>query len=146
MGKVRGLSGILRNMNTYSKQLRSDLTLEVFKATTNIEGKAKSRVPVDTGKLKQSIYHKMNYSKAVGEVGATEDYAPYIEFGTGGNVVVPNGFSDLASQFKGKGKRKINRSPKPFLIPAFLEETQNLKEETKRVVKKYSGLKSIKRL
>ena len=139
MAKVRGLSGILRNMQIYSKQLRSDLTLEVFKATTSIEGKAKNRVPVDTGKLKQSIYHKMDYQKSIGKVGATEDYAPYIEFGTGGNVAIPNGFSELAGQFKGKGKRKINRSPKPFLIPAFLEETQNLKEEIKRVVKKYSG-------
>ena len=139
MAKVRGLSGILRNMQIYSKQLRSDLTLEVFKAATNIEGKAKGRAPVDTGKLKQSIYHKMDYQKAVGQVGATEDYAPYIEFGTGGNVAIPNGFDELAGQFKGKGKRKINRNPKPFLIPAFLEETQNLKEETKRVIKKYSG-------
>ncbi len=139
MGRVRGLGGILRNMRIYSNQLKTDLTLGVFTATTNIEGKAKNRVPVDTGKLKQSIYHKMNYQKAIGEVGATEDYAPYIEFGTGGNVAVPNGFNELAGKFKGKGKRKINRTPKPFLIPAFLEETQNLREETKRIVKKYSG-------
>jgi len=139
MAKGRGLNNILRNMQIYSKRLKTDLTLEVFKTTTNIENKAKNRVPVDTGKLKQSVYHKMDYQKGVGQVGATEDYAPYIEFGTGGNVAVPNGFNELASQFKGKGKRKINRSAKPFLIPAFLEETQNLKEETKRIVSKYSG-------
>lgn len=146
MAKVRGLSGILRNMQIYSKKLRSDLTLAVFTATTNIEGKAKNRVVVDTGKLKQSIYHKMDYQKAIGQIGATEDYAPYIEFGTGGNVAIPNGFNDFASEFKGKGKRKINRKAQPFLIPAFLEETQDLRRETEQIVKKYSGLKSVKRL
>ena len=146
MGRTRGLNTISRNMQIYSQKLKSDLTLAVFTATTNAEGKAKNRVPVDTGKLKQSIYHKMDYSKAIGEVGATEDYAPYIEFGTGGNVAIPNGFDELAGKFKGKGKRKINRKPQPFLIPAFLEETQNLKNETEQIVKKYSGLKSVKRL
>lgn len=146
MAKVRGLSGILKNMEIYSKKLRSDLTLAVFTATTNAEGKAKNRVSVDTGKLKQSIYHKMDYSKSIGQVGATEDYAPYIEFGTGGNVAIPNGFDELAGKFKGKGKRKINRKAQPFLIPAFLEETQNLKQETQKIVEKYSGLKSVRRL
>lgn len=139
MGRTRGLSTISRNMQIYSQKLKSDLTLAVFTATTNAEGKAKNRVPVDTGKLKQSIYHKMDYSKAIGEVGATEDYAPYIEFGTGGNVAIPNGFDELAGKFKGSGKRKINRKAQPFLIPAFLEETQNLKTETKRIIEKYSG-------
>lgn len=139
MGRTRGLNTISRNMQIYSQKLKSDLTLAVFTATTNAEGKAKNRVPVDTGKLKQSIYHKMDYSKAIGEVGAIEDYAPYIEFGTGGNVAIPNGFDELAGKFKGKGKRKINRKAQPFLIPAFLEETQNLKTETKRIIEKYSG-------
>jgi HK97 gp10 family phage protein len=139
MARVRGLNTILRNMQIYSQKLKSDLTLAVFTATTNAEGKAKSRVAVDTGKLKQSIYHKMDYSKATGQVGATEDYAPYIEFGTGGNVAIPNGFDELAGQFKGQGKRKINRKAQPFLIPAFLEESQELKSETKRIVQKYSG-------
>lgn len=141
-----GLPTILRNLRIYSRQLRQDLVFEVAKATTNIESKAKSKVVVDTGKLKQSIYHKMNYQKGIGEVGATEFYAPFIEFGTGGNVEVSDGFNDLAIQFKGQGIRTINRAAKPFLIPAFLEESENLKKETENVVSKYSGLKSIKRL
>lgn len=146
MARNNGLPTILRNLQIYSQKLKQDLVFEVAKATTNIESKAKSKVAVDTGKLKQSIYHKMDYQKGLGEVGATEDYAPYIEFGTGGNVEIPNGFSDLAIQFKGKGIRTINRVAQPFLIPSFLEESENLKKETEKVVSKYSGLKSIKRL
>jgi HK97 gp10 family phage protein len=139
MSNTRGLAGILRNMNAYSRELKRDLTLEVFRATTKIEGTAKSKVVVDTGKLKQSIYHRMDYAKATGQVGATEFYAPFIEFGTGGNVSIPNGFADFASEFKGAGVRTINRSAQPFLIPAFLEETQKLKEEIKKTVTRYSG-------
>jgi HK97 gp10 family phage protein len=139
MANTRGLAGILRNINAYSRELKRDLTLDVFRATTNIEGTAKSKVVVDTGKLKQSIYHRMDYAKATGQVGATEFYAPFIEFGTGGNVEIPNGFADFASEFKGAGVRTINRSAQPFLIPAFLEETQKLKEEIKKTVTRYSG-------
>ena len=134
-----GLPSILRNLRIYSRQLRQDLVFEVAKATTNIESKAKSKVVVDTGKLKQSIYHKMDYQKGLGEVGATEFYAPYIEFGTGGNVAIPNGFDSLASEFKGQGIKIINRAAKPFLIPAFLEESENLKRETENIVSKYSA-------
>lgn len=139
MARNNGLSSILNNLQRYGKALRQDLVFEVAKATTNIESKAKSKVVVDTGKLKQSIYHKMDYQKGLGEVGATEFYAPYIEFGTGGNVEIPNGFSDLAIQFKGKGIRTINRVAQPFLIPSFLEESENLKKGTQKIITKYSG-------
>lgn len=146
MARNNGLPTILRNFQIYSKRLKEDLVFEVAQATTSIENKAKTNVVVDTGKLKQSIYHKMDYQKGLGEVGATEDYAPYIEFGTGGKVDVPNGYSDFAIQFKGKGKKQINRGAKPFLIPAFLEGKDKLKQATENTVSKYSGLKSIKRL
>lgn len=139
MGKVKGLSEILKNIKIYSESLRKELVQNVFVATTNVEKKAKQRVPVDTGKLKQSIYHKMDFQRATAQNGATEDYAPYIEFGTGGKVNVPNGFSDLAGKFKGKGNRTINRGPQPFLVPAFLEEKQNLIDSTRKTVRKYSG-------
>lgn len=139
MANTRGLAGILRNMNAYSKELKRELTYITFRAATNIEGTAKKNVVVDTGKLKGSIYQTPDFSKAIFKVGATEDYAPYIEFGTGGGVEIPNGFTDFASEFKGAGVRTINRSAQPFLIPAFLEETQKLKEEIKKTVTRYSG-------
>jgi len=139
MSNTRGLAGILRNINAYSKELKRELTYVTFRAATNIEGTAKSKVVVDTGKLKGSIYQTPDFNKAIFKVGATEDYAPYIEFGTGGNVSIPNGFADFASEFKGAGVRIINRSAQPFLIPAFLEETQKLKEEIKKTVTRYSG-------
>jgi phage gpG-like protein len=144
MSKIKGISGVLKNFKIYSKALRSDLTLEVFKSVTKIELKAKQVVPVDLGKLKQSIYHKMNYQKSIGEVGATEFYAPFIEFGTGTNVQIPSGYEDFAMTFYVNGKGTLR--PRPFLIPSFLEGKKELTDNTQKIVEKYSGLKSIKRL
>ena len=77
------------------------------------------------GKLKQSIYHKMDYIKATAQLGATEMYAPYVEFGTGTKVSIPKGFEEMAMKFYVNGKGTM--SAHPFLIPAFLEESQNFK-------------------
>jgi len=146
MSRVTGLGTILRNFRIYSERLKNDLIFEVDKTTKDIEVKAKNRVPVNTGKLKQSIFSRMDFSKGIGTVGATEKYAPYIEFGTGGRVNIPNGYSGFANQFRGRGKRNVNMRPRPYLIPSFLEETANLKVNTQKVLSKYSGLKSIRRL
>ena len=132
-----GLASILRNLGQRGQELKRDLSFEVLSSATKIELDAKTRVPVDLGKLKQSIYHKMNYAKIVAEVGATEFYAPYVEFGTGGKVEIPNGFADLARTFYVNGKG--NMAAQPFLIPAFLDESQKLKDRIEQIVKRYSG-------
>ena len=62
------------------------------------------------------------------------DYAPFMEFGTGGLVDIPSGFEELATQFKGSGKRKINLKPQPFLIPAFLDEKPNYISQCEKIV------------
>ena len=41
-------------------------------------------------------------TKFIYSIGTNVKYAPYIEFGTGGKVNIPAGFSSYASQFKGK--------------------------------------------
>jgi hypothetical protein len=53
------------------------------------------------------------------EISFSEDYAPFVEFGTGGMVVVPSGWEDFAIKFKGKGIRTVNAPARPYLIPSF---------------------------
>lgn len=84
-----------------------------------MQGEAVDNAPVDTGKLRQSITFDLVPSGLGGSLSANVDYWAYVEFGTGGLVSVPEGFEDLASGFKGKGKRTINLAPQPFLIPAY---------------------------
>lgn len=141
--KIKGLGTVLRNMKIYSKKLKEDLTLETARSVSEIERQAKLKVIRDYA-LRQSIYSKMDYTKVVGEVGATLFYAPYVEFGTGLKVKVPQGYESFAMQFYVNGKGKTG--PSPYLIPSFLEEMKNYKKNIQGLLDKYSGLKSIKRL
>jgi len=141
--KVTGLNTILRNMKIYSERLKTDLIQQTEKSGTNIERAAKMRVIKDFV-LRQSIFSRMNYQKGVAEVGATAFHAPYVEFGTGLKVKVPQGYEEFAMQFYVNGKGRM--SPQPYLIPSFLEEMTHYKSNIQKLVQKYSGLKSIKRL
>lgn len=61
------------------------------------ERNAKQRCPVDTGRLRASITHRLDYSGGgfagegigfVGIVGTNVEYAPYVEFGARGRPPV----------------------------------------------------------
>jgi len=104
MDKLRAFSG-------------QKLANEIGRTGLEIVGMAKSQVPVDTGKLKQSIKAEKKGKKV--EIVAAQDYAPYIEFGTGGNVdfddMIQLGIpASYASQFK--GQRPGNLKPRPFFF------------------------------
>lgn len=101
---------------------------EVMITTDNIQDKAVSRVAVNTGLLKSSIYK--NQQGLNSEVGATKKYAPYVEFGTGGLVDVPQGLEDYAIQFRGRNMATVSLPANPFLFNSAFEEVQAM---TRRV-------------
>lgn len=47
------------------------------------EGYAKDLAPVDTGKLRNSISHKVDSAEPAAYIGTNSEYAPYVELGTG---------------------------------------------------------------
>jgi HK97 gp10 family phage protein len=112
----------------------------------SIVSDAKQRVVVDLGQLRQSIG---NTNASVGNnrslVFANAPYAAYVEFGTGGEVSIPKGFNEIAIKFKGKGVKKINLRPRPFLIPAYLigaaAYAPKLVKALERESKKYNAKK-----
>jgi HK97 gp10 family phage protein len=99
----------------------------------DIVSDAKNKAPVDLGQLRLSIKKTdatiQNNSSLI---FSNAPYSAYVEFGTGGKVSIPKGFEELASKFKGKGRKKINIKPQPFFIPAYL---QNIPIYQKRLVK-----------
>lgn len=101
----------------------AEMDAEFQAATVNIEKAAVIAVPVDKGFLKSSIQAK-RLGRLDYEVVAPIKYAPYVEFGTGGSVSIPPGFEALARTFYVSGKGR-NRA-QPFLVPAFLFESQQL--------------------
>jgi hypothetical protein len=102
-----------------------------------IQSKARRDVVVDNSTLRSSIQLKEvnTGDKIMYTVGSRLKYAPYVEFGTGGTVNVPAGYEDFAIQFKGKGIRKINLRPRPYLIPAFESEIPILRKNIQNVIK-----------
>ena len=134
---VRGRDEIIRNLQRYSQSMIREFEYELLRASSTMEMKAKMNAPVDLGKLRQSIFHRVNNTELTAEVGATEFYAPYVEFGTGQYVQVDSDFRDLAMEFYVNGQGKTR--PKPFLIPAFYSERNKFIQNIKNIVRKYSA-------
>ena len=95
------------------------LSNELGKTGLEIVRLAKRAAPVDKGALKQSISTQRS-GKSVNVVAAA-NYAPYVEFGTGGSVDLTD-MTELgipesyAAQFKGKGIREVNLPARPFFF------------------------------
>ena len=90
------------------KKLENKLSSETFKKMVALDLKivsidaellAKKLAPKNLGNLRNSIVAKkvddLNW-----ELLASEIYAPFVEFGTGGKVDIPKGFESFAQQFK----------------------------------------------
>jgi HK97 gp10 family phage protein len=134
--KIEGLDALIKRLGKLSPKIAKEVAMEVNASALAIQSKAKRDVKVDNGTLRNSIQLKeINQgNKIVYTVGSALKYAPYVEFGTGGEVNVPAGYETFAIQFKGKGIRKINLRARPYLIPAFESEIPILRKNIKNVI------------
>mgnify|MGYP006163969183 CR=1 FL=1 len=106
----------LNNLRAFDKKTLSN---ELGRAAMDIARLAKQNAPVDKGTLKQSIKSERK-GKTV-EVIAGANYAPYVEFGTGGMVDLDDMLqlgipASYAAQFKGKGIKEVNLPARPFFF------------------------------
>jgi hypothetical protein len=124
-------------MGKLAPEIAKEVAMEVNASALAIQSKARRDVVVDNSTLRSSIQLKEinTGDKIMYTVGSRLRYAPYVEFGTGGTVNVPAGYEDFAIQFKGKGIRKINLRPRPYLIPAFESEIPVLRKNIQNVIK-----------
>lgn len=72
--------------------------LNAFKSATSqaldeigmvAEGYAKRKCPVDTGNLRASITHQVDYGAKKVYIGTNVEYAPYVEMGTSKQTAQP---------------------------------------------------------
>lgn len=131
--KIQGNELALKNLDKAKTKFVEFLEDEIMLTTDNIQTKAISRVRVDKGFLKGSIYKETKDLNGV--VGARQKYAPYVEFGTGGMVDVPQGLEDYSNQFKGKGIKQVNLPARPFLFNSAFEEVTAMKERVLKETK-----------
>ena len=134
--KIEGLDDLIKRMGKLAPKISKEVAMEVNASALAIQSKARRDVKVDNGILRNSIQLKEinKGDKIMYTVGSALKYAPYVEFGTGGEVSVPAGYEDFAIQFKGKGIRKVNLRPRPYLIPAFENEIPVLRKNIKKVI------------
>ena len=129
---------LLNQIDAYGAESQR-LAVAVTNSTADeIVSNARQRVVVDLGQLRQSIGStKASVGNNRSFIFANAPYAAYVEFGTGGLVSVPKGFEQIAIKFKGKGVKKINLRPRPYLIPSYL---LGLNEYSKRLVKMFDRI------
>ena len=127
----------LKRLKKFSKQ---EFSNEIGRTVADITSKAVSKVPVDTGNLKQSISYGAMNNNAYVEAKAV--YAPYIEFGTGGSINTEDAQelginpSMIKAMFVGKGVREVNMKPQPFFFNSVREGYSQLLTRLKRTIKK----------
>ena len=118
------------------------LSNELGKTGSEIVRLAKRSAPVDKGSLKQSISAQRS-GKSINVVAAA-NYAPYVEFGTGGSVNLTDMIElgippSYAAQFKGKGIREVNLPARPFFFSSarigFKNLLNRLNGEIKKAIK-----------
>lgn len=143
---IKGLNTVISDLRRYGKEAEKDIEAVTEQMARKIEGYAKSSAPTDFGKLGQSIQAvkdtPTNWKIEAG--GVLAPYAPFVEFGTGGLVDVPQELQEQAIKFKGKGIKQINLRPRPYLYPAFLRGSAEYVEKLKKVLDKYGKSKQVR--
>jgi HK97 gp10 family phage protein len=131
---LEGLQPLLAKLKGMGQEVDDIVADQIEQTAFNIEYKAARRAPIDFGDLARKIstrkVNDLNW-----EVVVQVNYAPYVEFGTGGLVDVPAGLEDYAMQFKGKGIKKINMRARPYFFPSYFEETRELIKTLKEELK-----------
>lgn len=94
--------------------VRTAASREVMTSLIKIESGAKRRCPVRTGRLRSSIHTEIE-SDLSGSVGTNVEYGPHVEWGT------------------------VKRPARPFLYPAFDEETPLLVGRLETAIKEAVG-------
>lgn len=94
------------------------------------EGYAKDLAPVDTGALRNSISHKVDEAEPAAYIGTNQEYAAYVEFGTGHYSTIGGGTPKKHWAYMGEdGEWHIGKpmKPQPYLKPAVADHVGTYK-------------------
>ncbi len=127
---ITGDKGLIRSLRKFGRDAEKGIGEVTEFTARDAELNAKKEAPVDTGKLRQNIITEKETNLHY-KVIALEDYAPYMEFGTGDKAIAPEIFKDQADQFRGAGIRNVNLKPQPFMYPAYVIARTNFKKDLK---------------
>lgn len=113
------------NSGELNNELQNAIWIALEKCGLVAEGYAKKLCPVDTGNLRNSITHAVNEEEQAAYIGTNNEYAPYVELGTGiyaeggGGRPMPWVYQDA----KGNWHYTRGNKAKPFLRPAVADHS-----------------------
>ena len=129
---IRGVGDVLAMFRAYQNDVPRKIKQARIVKARQILNQAIKTAPKVTGKLRSSGNVDNTTNPNSSEIYFDADYAPYLEFGTGGKVKIPAGFEDLAWEFYENGKG--NLKPQPYLIPAFLKGSIEFQNECEQIL------------
>jgi HK97 gp10 family phage protein len=138
---VRGVNNAISQIRNLGQQAIRDMEAVTEQTARDIELKAKTLAPTDLGKLGQSIRAEKVTAKRWKIVagGLIAPYAPFVEFGTGRMVQVPEEWKEIAIKFKGAGIKEVNLPARPYMYPAYIEGRNKYLERLKAIVRRYGS-------
>lgn len=128
---IKGNRAVIKGLQTFEKLVESKVKDALHEWGTETETLSKARVPVASGELQRSI-NKGKEGDWIWTVGTNVNYAPFVEFGTGALVDIPQGLEDYAIQFKGAGIKEVNLPARPYLFNSGREKFRELIEKLKK--------------
>jgi HK97 gp10 family phage protein len=131
--KVTGFDALQKQFTKLDKVVQEEVVEEIVSFGQDVALKAKSRAPKDLGYLAQSTNAQIIPNGV--QIFSNAKYAPYVEFGTGAKVDVPQGLEQYAIQFKGKGIKQVNLKARPFFFNSYFEERPKFLKRLKELFK-----------
>ena len=141
--KIYGADAIIKRLNAAPKKMFDESKIIIDAAVIEIASKAKQKVAVKTGALKNSIRHA-KYQPGVGaSVSAGNKnvrYAPYVEFGTGTRFQIPvypnvnmGDLEEYAATFKRREKALLGVPHRPYMFSSYSEVFTSMFKKLKSV-------------
>lgn len=118
MAVIDGQKQLVAKVKNIEKTATNELEQALINSALIVERAAKIKVPVDTGRLRQSLTHNLKPDPVnpYVEVGTNVEYAKHVEFGTS------------------------RQAAKPFLEPALIENKRAILKQLANAFKRGAGL------
>ena len=133
--RIIGYDKLIKDLRAFGVEGEKRIAETTEATARDIELNAKQLAPGDLGTLRQEIRsvglisNKGQTWKILANANGRAPYSAYQEFGTGGLVdlsyLIEAGYpASEALKFKGKGIKKVDLRPQPFLYPAFVDSRE----------------------
>ena len=129
--QVIDLNKKIEGMAAHVKMSAGDAVAETL---LMMESDAKMMSPVDTGRLRAANRGLFDKQKLSGVLFNNVSYAPFQNFGTGGQVKINPGWEATAALFKGASEARFSIKGNNFFSNAYDKGIKKLVEKLKKIV------------